>query len=170
MILSIDWRVEIRLHISMTIELRQMTQQELEKYIAFSYQSFIEEVSKSSGKSIEEVKEFAGGPPSNPTANDIWRVICHRQEAIGFIWVQIFPERKEAFGFDIFIEEKHRSCGIGRYVMESCRALLKSKGIKTVDICVFEHNQIARALYTSLGFEEKSYNKLKKQYRLQVEV
>lgn len=154
----------------MHIELREMTSEEFPRYADFSFKSFVKETAVSSKKSIEDVLKFAGGPPEAPTTNDIWRVICSSGLPIGYIWIHILPEKGKAFGYDIFLDEGHRSQGVGRKVMEKCRILLRAVGIKKVEICVFHDNQIARHLYESLGFKEKSYDQIKRQFRLEAEV
>ncbi|MBK9324399.1 MAG: GNAT family N-acetyltransferase [Bdellovibrionaceae bacterium] len=77
------------------------------------------------------------------------------EKQVGFIWVQLRPEEKSSFGYDIYLEPGFRSQGIGRQVMSLCGKKLKTLGIDSVEICVFEHNEIARRLYDSLGFKTK---------------
>lgn len=84
------------------------------------------------------------------------------------MWVQLKPEDKSAFGFDIHLEPEFRSLGIGRHIMNLCGKKLKDMGIKTVGICVFEHNEIARKLYDSLGFKIVKFNEQRRQFTLEI--
>ncbi len=152
------------------IELKEMTPTEFAMYAEFSFRNFVTEVAKSSGKPVDEALRSVKDVPGQPTVNDIWRVICFSQKPIGFIWIHLLSKQDEAFGYDIYLDEGHRSRGIGRTVMETCRKLLKEKGIRRVEICVFQNNLAARSLYASLGFKEKSYDESKKQFRLETEI
>ncbi|MGZ3744458.1 MAG: GNAT family N-acetyltransferase [Pseudobdellovibrionaceae bacterium] len=148
------------------VSLRTPTENEFSEAAAFSFQNFIEETAKSSGQSIDELRLKFGGPPTQAGPYDIWYIVEKKKQKIGFIWVEIDPIKKSAFGYDIYLDPAHRSQGIGREVMELCGGELRKKGIDTVSICVFHHNTIARALYSSLGFIETDFNEPRQQYTL----
>jgi RimJ/RimL family protein N-acetyltransferase len=55
----------------------------------------------------------------------------------------------------IGIERPHRQKGLGRRLMETAiRFARDAESIEWIDLTVFAHNEPARALYRSLGFEE----------------
>ena len=93
-------------------------------------------------------------------------MIEKKHKKIGFIWIELRPEEKSSFGYDIFLEDEYRSQGIGRYVMQLCGNELIKMGIDSVKICVFEHNYIARKLYDSIGFKVEKIDDARKQYTL----
>jgi ribosomal protein S18 acetylase RimI-like enzyme len=68
------------------------------------------------------------------------------------------------------LEPQFRSQGIGRKVMTECGKKLNTLGIESVEICVFEHNEIARRLYASLGFREKKFDDQRRQFTLSLNI
>jgi ribosomal protein S18 acetylase RimI-like enzyme len=85
---------------------------------------------------------------------------------VGFVWFQIIPKENSAFGWDIYLEQEFRSKGIGRHVMQKCGEELLQRGISFAKICVFEHNEIARRLYESLGFTIEKFDEQRRQFTL----
>lgn len=152
------------------ISLRTPTAEEFPFIANFSFENFVTDTAFSSGKSVAEIKNKLGHPPSKPGPNDIWYVVVLDQKKIGFVWIQINPETKTAFGYDIHLDLEFRSQGIGRQVMHLCAVELKSKGLKSISICVFHHNEIARTLYSSLGFTETDFNEQRNQYTLMLDL
>jgi len=149
------------------IEVRTMNTEEYRHYSLFSFEHFISELALSSGQDPETIRSKHGAMPESPSANDLWLVISRRDQNIGFLWVQIRPELREAFGFDLYLDEAFRSKGIGREVMLQCSERIKTRGVDKVKICVFQENTVARKLYSSLGFVETEYNAERKQYSLE---
>jgi ribosomal protein S18 acetylase RimI-like enzyme len=72
----------------------------------------------------------------------------------GYFWLRVDFQKKEAFGYDLFLEKRVRGQGFGRQIMERGKELLRCLGINKVKLCVFENNAPARGLYLSLGFRE----------------
>lgn len=151
----------------MSIELREMNDEEFEKYRAFSFENFITHSAEFSGKSKEEIAKKMGGAPQR-TSRDLWYVVRLNAQPIGWVWVHLIPEKESAFGYDIYLDENYRDQGIGRDVMLSGLQVLKDRLVKTFQICVFKNNARARALYTSLGFKEINYTPENQQYRLEL--
>ena len=102
--------------------------------------------------------------------NDLWLTVHYLDQPIGFIWVELFPEKHEAFGFDIYLDEKFHSQGLGRAVMLKCGEMLKQINISKIKICVYEHNKIARSLYLSLGFHEEKFDPERGQHYLAMDI
>lgn len=140
----------------MKIHLRTPTQEEFLKVAEFSFNNFVDATAKSTGESSSVLKDKLGGPPTKNWPNDVWYLIEENGNQLGFLWVQLKPENKTAFGYDIYLEPQYRSKGIGRNVMTECGKKLNALNVDSVEICVFEHNDIARRLYASLGFQEKN--------------
>ena len=146
-----------------------MTGAEFTKYSAFSFEQFIHDMAKSSGRSADEIRQGAGGPPREPGPRDLWYVSEHEGNAIGYFWMQLRKDRR-AFGYDIHIDEAFRGKGHGRMMMMEGRKLLKTLDVEALDVCVFDSNEIARALYFSLGFAETRHDPLRRLSHLSVSV
>jgi ribosomal protein S18 acetylase RimI-like enzyme len=151
------------------ITLAQMSPEEFKAYAQFSYDNYLSETARSSGKSVSELKEKSGGPPASIRPNDLWLIIKNADQNIGFLWVEI-RANGEAFGWDIFINETHRSQGIGRQVMLEVGKTLSGYNIERVQICLVESNTMARKLYASLGFKEVSFNEAHKRFTLEAKI
>ena len=57
---------------------------------------------------------------------------------------------------DIFVEEGHRSLGIGRALVESVRAWAEERGSSGISLQVAAANGRGRSFYENLGFREVS--------------
>ena len=64
------------------------------------------------------------------------------------------PGRREAFIYNIAVDEKFRGQGYGRATMVACVEEARKLGATSVGLNVFGSNKVARSLYTSLGFAE----------------
>lgn len=80
------------------------------------------------------------------------------------------PDLNEAFGYDIFLDAKFCSQGIGRETMNRSTDFVRARGIRIVKICVSESNNVARSLYQSLGFKKVDFNTERRQYTLALEI
>lgn len=152
------------------VSVREMTNEEFGGYAEFSFENFVKEMAASSGESIDKVRKDMGGPPVKRSARDLWLVIEHTGSPVGFIWIQLSPEKHEAFGYDIYLEPEYRDQKIGRSAMLLMKSILQSRGIQVVRICVFEENLRARHLYESLGFSEIKFDPDRKQHHLQMQL
>ncbi len=150
-----------------SLSLAKMNSDEFIEFSKFSFESYISETSKSSGIDIQTLKQKVGGPPKEVRENDLWLAIKIQNEDIGFLWVEI-KEDGEAFGWDIYLNENYRSKGIGRKVMLETGKILNEYNINRIKICVVEDNKIARALYSSLGFQEIHFNESHRRYTLEL--
>jgi RimJ/RimL family protein N-acetyltransferase len=87
-------------------------------------------------------------------------MICLRDRAIGEMSVQIDPEhlaRKEAntAWIGIYIgDNDNRGKGAGTYALNYLEKKLKERGIRRMELGVFEFNTNAFGLYEKLGFKE----------------
>lgn len=152
------------------IVLRKMKTEEFETYRQFSFDNFLNESAKAAGQDPEVLRAKLGGPPTKIGKNDIWLVIDLNGGNVGFIWMQLQPDKKLAIGYDIYINEKFRSKGIGREVMLQCGDYLRNLNISRIEICVYQHNNIARSLYSSLGFKETKFDSERGQHYLEMQI
>ena len=82
---------------------------------------------------------------------------CEKDRPIGYCWTEMAPEATETekkgriymFGVD----PDYRSRGIGKKALLAGLSYLKSKGVRIVELNVDSENEVAYALYRSVGFK-----------------
>ena len=75
-------------------------------------------------------------------------------EPVGSLWV---GERRDALAvYDVEVEEGLRGRGYGRAAMLLAEGEARRRGLGRIDLNVFAGNVIARSLYASLGYQERS--------------
>jgi ribosomal protein S18 acetylase RimI-like enzyme len=77
------------------------------------------------------------------------------------VGTMFFAERRwhgepRCFLFDLWIEPEERGRGYGRAAMEALEAEARSRGLPTIEFNVWGGNSVARSLYRSLGYGERS--------------
>jgi ribosomal protein S18 acetylase RimI-like enzyme len=77
------------------------------------------------------------------------------------VGTMFFAERRyygepRIFLFDLWVEPAERGRGYGRAAMEALEAEARSRGLPVVEFNVWGGNAVARSLYRSLGYEERS--------------
>jgi ribosomal protein S18 acetylase RimI-like enzyme len=80
------------------------------------------------------------------------------RDSIGVIWLFIDREAQPPSGFiyDLLLHAQFRGRGLGKQAMLALEKKAKELGSATLALNVFEHNTVAKALYTSLGYEVQS--------------
>lgn len=147
-------------------KLEEMNEDEFTITALFSFDLFVKELAKSSGKSIEETRLTAGSPPIPRSSNDLWRSLVCDNEKIGYIWIRLLPKTNEAYGYEIYLNENSRGKGHGKIAITKAIELLKELKVKKLKICVFENNFVARKLYDSLGFQVEKKDEVTNQHHL----
>lgn len=74
-------------------------------------------------------------------------------DPIGALWLFVTAERGDSFIYDIAVDESRRGRGLGRALLEAAETWSRERGLRTVSLHVFGHNEIARRLYESSGYE-----------------
>lgn len=76
-------------------------------------------------------------------------------ENVGVIWFARLEDggKRFAFIYDLLIFEQFRKRGYGAQAMLALEEKVKEKGLDTIMLHVFGHNQIAQALYKKVGYE-----------------
>src|ERR671931_1317888 len=75
-------------------------------------------------------------------------------ERVGYLWV---AERRRGLAvYDVRVEERLRRRGHGRAAMLFAEAGARRRGLDRIDLNVFAGNAVARSLYASLGYQERS--------------
>jgi ribosomal protein S18 acetylase RimI-like enzyme len=112
------------------------------------------EPEQAAAKAEEDTEQlFPGGRPS---AEQFVFVVEAEGEPVGALWLS---ERENPFRMHIYnirIDERFRGRGYGKKAMllaeeEACR-----RGIDRISLNVYGRNTVARALYSSLGYEENA--------------
>lgn len=81
-------------------------------------------------------------------------------DVIGALWL---AERSpgEWFVYDIEVNESHRGRGLGRATMVAAEDYVRGQGGSKLGLSVFGFNEIARNLYSSLGYQVLAMNMVK---------
>lgn len=148
---------------NLRIELLPLSDEEFVEIARFSFELFVSELAKSSGRKSEEIRKEAGAPPLERSKRDIWRKIVCDGESCGYGWIKTGPASDEAFAYEIYIKEEFRGRGIGRKTLNLAIELLGSLGIKKLKLCVFEDNKRGKGLYDSLGFKLDKFDEKRRQ-------
>jgi ribosomal protein S18 acetylase RimI-like enzyme len=79
-------------------------------------------------------------------------------ERVGQLWLaeRTMDGRTVMFVYDIEIDERHRGAGLGRWAMLLAEDEARARGIGRIELNVFGGNWVARRLYRSLGYVERS--------------
>ncbi len=133
---------------------------DLADWIGRSNAEYIEE-RMAAGDTLEEAtanaqasmqRTFPNGEPG--PGQLVGRLVCGGQQ-VGELWVgPSGPDPERWWVWNVEIHEQFRSRGLGRKAMLLAEELARTNGAKTIGLNVFAHNQAARRLYTSLGYEE----------------
>jgi len=86
-----------------------------------------------------------------------------RDKVIGYCWTSKTCERGKASErkgriFMLGVDPDYRGRGVGKRVLLAGLVYLKSKGLGVADLTVDSENQIACALYRSIGFEVRTHS------------
>lgn len=143
-----------------------MTKAEVEAFIAYSSEAYITDRMTNGGedrRDAEEIeaRQFAVYFPEGRPADNHHLLIgrdAQTGERIGILWLF---ERTTAAGtsvfiYDIEVDEDRREQGWGRALMTYAEQWAGERGAREIALNVFGGNAVARGLYTSLGYSERS--------------
>jgi ribosomal protein S18 acetylase RimI-like enzyme len=149
----------------MAITLVPMTPAEYEDWKAAGIAGYAQEFVDSSILSPEEARKRAEEdyrsllPDGLDTENHlIWSAQDESGRAVGSIWVALLPERTppHSFVYSLDVNADQRRKGYGRAIMEAAMQECRARGIGSMGLNVFGHNDTARRLYERLGFTVSS--------------
>jgi len=96
-------------------------------------------------------------PGGSPAPGQLIGRVRLGDETVGRLWLgPAGPDPARWWVWDIAIDEDRRGRGLGRRVMLLAEELARSHGATTIGLNVFGQNQVARGLYTSLGYREQA--------------
>jgi ribosomal protein S18 acetylase RimI-like enzyme len=83
---------------------------------------------------------------------------------VGMIWLaRIMQGAKPVmFIYDLRIDDTYRHQGYGEQALRAAEEQTRARGLDTIALHVFGHNQAARKLYEKLGYEITNINMAKK--------
>ncbi len=97
-------------------------------------------------------RHFPGGTPA--VGQLAGRLLVSGQ-VIGHLWIGIAgSDIRRWWVWDVMIADGFRGRGYGRQAMLLAESLARAEGASTIGLNVFGHNEVARNLYSSLGYRE----------------
>jgi len=146
------------------ITLRPMTGDEFEGWSGRARDAYAEDVRVELGYTAEAAREksrrdFASLLPdgvSSPGQTMLTAEDADSGELVGYLWfgVRDYGGQRIGFVWQIEVLEAARGRGYGRAIMTALEEQVTSRGIDRIDLNVFGGNNVARALYRSLGYRE----------------
>lgn len=145
----------------MNLTLRPMTDNQFDSWRESSMRNYAQEFVDSGALAPADAERSAAAdferllPDGLATAqHDLWTALDDG-EPVGVIWV--FTKDRttgpELFIYELSVHEGKRRRGYGRAIMLTALDVYQRRGVVSVDLNVFGHNDPARALYDSLGFK-----------------
>lgn len=148
----------------MTVELRPMTSEEFDGWLGRARDEYAEAVRVELGYTADAAREksnrdFTGLLPdgvSSPGQTMLTAEDSASGELVGYLWFgeRDFGGQRIGFVWNIEVLEAARGRGYGRAIMSTLEAQVAARGIDRIDLNVFGGNNVARALYRSLGYRE----------------
>jgi Acetyltransferase (GNAT) family. len=153
----------------MDVRLRPIRDDEFPAFYAGSKRGFREDLERHGGwepeiaqtKAEENYDDFF--PDAVPAEGHHVFVIEADGERAGVLWI-IWPRDEPGVAFlaDIDVDAELRGRGIGRAAMHAFEDKARELGATSTMLNVFGANDVARGLYASLGYTERSVNMAKR--------
>ncbi len=78
----------------------------------------------------------------------------------GFVWVEesrhAFTGEPRAYVIELYVSRAYRRRGVGRLLMDVAEEWARGRGLQRIALNVAAHNEAARRLYETLGYEMES--------------
>ena len=141
------------------IRLEEMNSEEYTRYLNYSVKNYAEEhikagnwtESEALNKATAEYKRLL--PNGEKTEKNHLYMIRDGEQDVGVIWLALHSIN-EGFIYDLYIYEANQGRGYGKQAMVELERISKNKGLKSIGLHVFGHNNRARGLYKKLGYIE----------------
>ena len=94
----------------------------------------------------------------------MFHLIHNEDGTVGYLWIgrASSGDHTSWWVWDLVFEPEYRGKGHGRAAMRLAEHHAREAGARTLGLSVFGHNQAARALYESVGYETTTV-KMRKQ-------
>jgi ribosomal protein S18 acetylase RimI-like enzyme len=135
---------------------------ELAEWLARSTAAYIEQ-RVAAGDTAQEATENAAAsmrdtfPDGSPAPGQLAGKVLSGDQPVGELWIGRFGRDPARWWvWNIEIGEEFRGRGLGRRTMLLAEEIARANGATSLGLNVFAHNEVARALYSSLGYRESS--------------
>jgi len=150
------------------IELAPMTAEEYEDYLVGMAPDYAREHVEAGNwpeegavdRALKEMREVYL-PQGVETENHFLFTLVDPEigEKVGMLWYGFLERgsRKQAFVYDVIVDEAYRRRGYGSQAFEKMEEMVKATGVNVIALHVFGYNTGARAMYEKLGYEVTDY-------------
>ena len=151
---------------SVGLRVDPMTDAELASYLQEALEGYVRQRVDLGGEHPEQARRlaeeqyagfFPGGVPGEG------HVLFTGRDAgtgatVGLLWLHARPDGAgtSVWIFDVEVDEDRRGQGWGRELMTYAEQWAREQGASEIGLNVFGGNTVARRLYTSLGYDERS--------------
>jgi ribosomal protein S18 acetylase RimI-like enzyme len=139
--------------------LRPMTESEFARYTGTMWEDYAQERARNSGRPIEEERAEAARQRvqlqkdgMRTEGHRYWTVTDDSGAPVGVLWVAVDAPKKQAFIYDIRIDEQQRGKGHGKATLDLLEAELRPLGVARIALNVFADNTVAQSLYRRQGY------------------
>ena len=147
----------------MGVRLRPLREDELEDWLDRTREGYAREMVEHGGfpeteareKARDDIATYLVPDADRRASEDVFALEDDASGArVGHLWLVV---RRGALAvLDVFVEEGLRGRGYGRAAMLSAEDEARRRGFERINLNVFAGNAIARSLYESLGYQERS--------------
>jgi GNAT superfamily N-acetyltransferase len=142
----------------MGVRLRPLREDELDGWVSRSREGYAREMIEHGGLSETEAREKARDDFATYLGTAGHGVFVLEDDAsgahVGDLWL---AERRGALAIlDLHVEAGLRGRGYGRAAMLLAEDEARRRGLERINLNVFARNAVARSLYESLGYQERS--------------
>ncbi|CAI2417154.1 GNAT family N-acetyltransferase [Serratia ficaria] len=140
------------------IELREMTEQERERYRAHGVEEYAKDLARSLPLDMEQARVEAEASFSRGLAAPGQRLVCAWQPAlqasVGIVWYAIETRTfgRQLFIYDLEVAPVWRGQGYGEQILNAVLAAARAAGAQYAELTVFNDNPTAARLYARIGF------------------
>jgi ribosomal protein S18 acetylase RimI-like enzyme len=139
-----------------------MNEGEFARFQAHSGKLYADELVATGNFTLEEAQRRAEAegarllPDGLQTPNAMLLSVIKDESPVGYLWFQLKSNGKSAFSYAFEMDESAK--GYGYFAMKKARAYLRSRGVESLSLNVFNRNERAVELYRKVGFQVVSYN------------
>ena len=135
-------------------------EEQFESFFTKTLNHFIEDLQICESISLKEAKTKALSQLSTvlpdgmkSTGHLFFHIVDETQKVVGYFWLLIKEEKKEAFVFDVMIHPDQRGKGYGKAAMMLGEEIARENGAEKIWLHVIAQNTVALALYRKLGYK-----------------
>jgi len=147
------------------MELKKMCKKEYKKFIKKSMKKYEKELFKSGFYKKKDAlksakKTYTLEKGFKNTKFSFYTLYNDKDKKVGRLWLA--KEKRLLFISEIYIRKKYRHQGYGKDLMLEIEKIAKKLKVNRIGLSVFEHNAIAKSLYTQSGFSTIAETRMKR--------